>query len=215
MNSWRSIAATRKDERMQPASPDAWRGGSVCKGQTLRARRYATQHGGEWRASGQTANGRSNETIIRASSIGCPSYFDRDEATASTTSRRRPFMPYTENDTSPDSATWGWGGMHLTLLAENVTAVESTGGPRLDVSAKAASVASRCTPFRDARGEPARSFDWCSTKRDSARSAHALAAVRRQKGCCHRGGCAKAHANFRQGCHDGDARGRALSGSQV
>ena len=109
----------------------------------------------------------------------------------------------------------GAGGMHLTLLAENVTAVESTGGPRLDVSAKAASVASRCTPLRDAPGKPARSFDWCSTKRDSARSAHALAAVRRQKGCCHRGGCAKAHANFRQGRHDGDARGRALSGSQV
>ncbi len=214
MNSWRSIAATRKDERMQPASPDAWRGGSVCKGQTLRARRYATQHGGEWRASGQTANGRSNETIIRASSIGCPSYFDRDEATASTTSRRRPFMPYTENDTSPDSATWGRG--HAPDVAcRNCDSRRIDRGPRLDVSAKAAPVASRCTPFRDARGEPARSFDWCSTKRDSARSAHALAAVRRRKGRCHRRGCAEASANFRQGRHDGDARGRVLSGSQV
>lgn len=74
----------------------------------------------------------------------------------------------------------GLGGMHLTLLAEIVTAVEST-GPRLDVSAKAASVASRCTPFRDALGKLLRSFDWRSTKRDSARSAHAFAAGRRQK----------------------------------
>ena len=214
MNSRRSIAATRKDERMQPASPDAWRGGSVCKGQTLRARRYATQHGGEWRASGQTANGARMK----------PSYAHRRSGVhlISTATRQLPRQPVDADHSCLIRKTTplpiprhGAGGMHLTLLAENVTAVESTGGPRLDVSAKAASVASRCTPFRDARGEPARSFDWCSTKRDSARSAHALAAVRRQKGCCHRGGCAKAHANFRQGCHDGDARGRALSGSQV
>lgn len=214
MNSWRSIAATRKDERMQPASPDAWRGGSVCKGQTLRARRYATQHGGEWRASGQTANGARMK----------PSYAHRRSGVhlISTATRQLSRQPVDADHSCLIRKTTplpiprhGAGGMHLTLLAEIVTAVESTGGPRLDVSAKAASVASRCTPFRDARGEPERSFDWYSTKRDSARSAHALAAGRRQKGRCHRRGCAKTHANLRQGRHDGDARGRALSGSQV
>ncbi|CAN0644177.1 hypothetical protein BCEP27_30562 [Burkholderia cepacia] len=92
---------------------------------------------------------------------------------------------YGKRNFSPFSG-MGQGDMHLMLLAEIVTAVESTGGPRLDVNAKAVSVASRRTPFRDASGKPARSFDWRSTKRDSAHRAHATAGGRRQKWGCHR-----------------------------